>query len=89
MIPAGLVKFISVQMNNEITGEVLIKINNKIISRLLLPDIVYNIKKKLGYIFVENHNSESMILKRGQTIYRVCDVMHSNTRGARSNIGGA
>ena len=34
----------------------------------MLPEIVYNIKKKLGCIFGENHNSESMVLKRGQTI---------------------
>ena len=34
----------------------------------MLPEVVYNIKKKLGWIFVEDHNSESMILKRGQTI---------------------
>ena len=29
---------------------------------------IYNIKKKLDCIFVENHNSEPMGLKRGQTI---------------------
>ena len=34
----------------------------------MLPEIVYNIKKKLGCIFVENHNSESLGLKRVQTI---------------------
>ena len=34
----------------------------------MLPEIVYNIKKKLGCIFVKNHNSESTILKRGHTI---------------------
>ena len=61
-------KFILVQTNWEITGYVLIKISDKTIPRLVLPEIIYNIKKKLGCIFVENHNSESMVLKRGQTI---------------------
>ena len=37
----------------------------------MIPEIVYNIKKKLGCIFVENHNSEPMGLKRGQTIGQV------------------
>ena len=35
---------------------------------LILPEIVYNVKKKLGCIFIENHNSEPLKLKRGQTI---------------------
>ena len=35
---------------------------------LILPKIVNNVKKKLGCIFVENHNSETLELKRGQTI---------------------
>ena len=35
---------------------------------LILPEIVNNIKKKLGCIFLENHNSEPVELKRGQTI---------------------
>ena len=34
---------------------------------LILPEIVYNVKKKLGCIFIENHNSEPPELKRGQT----------------------
>ena len=34
----------------------------------MLPEIGYNIKKKLGCLFVENHNSESMLLKKGQTV---------------------
>ena len=44
---------------------------------LILPEIVYNVKKKLGCIFKENHNSESLDLKRGQTIGLVtsCIVM--------------
>ena len=56
----GMGKYIPVQTNHEITGEVLIEISDKTIHGLLLPQIVYNIKKKLGCIFVENHNSESM-----------------------------
>ena len=32
------------------------------------PEIVYNVMKKLGCIFVENHNLESIPLKGGQTI---------------------
>ena len=68
MIPVGMGKYIQVQTNCEITEEVLIEISDKTIPGLVLPEIVYNIKKKLGYIFVENHNSESMVLKRGQTV---------------------
>ena len=40
----------------------------KTIPGLVLPEIVYNVKKELGCIFVENQNPESMLLKRGQTI---------------------
>ena len=82
-IPAGMGKYIPVQTNREITGEILIEIRDKTIPGLVLFEIVYNIKKKLGCTFVENHNSESMVMKRGQT--RVSDVMRSNARGARSN----
>ena len=35
---------------------------------LILPEIVYNIKRKLGCIFIENHKSVSFDLQRGQTI---------------------
>ena len=35
---------------------------------LILLEIVYNIKKKLGCIFIENHNSKLLMLKIGQTI---------------------
>ena len=35
---------------------------------LILPEIFYNVKKKLGCIFIENHNSEPLDLQRGQTI---------------------
>ena len=76
-IPAGMGKFIPVQTNREITGEVLIKINGKTIPGLVLPKIVYNIKKKSGCIFVENHTSKPMVLKRGKTVGLVtsCVVM--------------
>ena len=40
-------KYISVQMNCEITGEVLIEISDKTILGLVVPEIVYNVKKKL------------------------------------------
>ena len=62
-IPAGMGKYIPVQTNCEITGEVLIAVDDKTIHRLVLPEVVYNIKKKLGWIFVENHNLESMVLR--------------------------
>ena len=43
-IPAGMGKYIPVQTNPEITGEVLIR--DETIPRLVLPVIVNNIKKK-------------------------------------------
>ena len=61
-------KYIPVQTNSGVTREVLIEIGDKTMPGLKLPDIVYNIKKKLGCIFVENHNSETITLKRGQLI---------------------
>ena len=42
-IPTGMGKYIPVQMNREITGEVLIEISDKSIPGLVLPEIVYNI----------------------------------------------
>ena len=62
-IPTGMGKYIPVQTNHEITWEVLFEISDKTILGLVLPEIVYNIKKELGCIFVENHNSEPMGLK--------------------------
>ena len=67
-IPAGMGKYIPVQTNRGITGDVLIEINDKTVTGLILLEIVYNVKKKLGCIFKENHNSEQQELKRGQTI---------------------
>ena len=55
-IPPEMGKYIPVQTNCEIKGKVLIKISDKTIPGLVLPENVYNIKKKLGCIFVENHN---------------------------------
>ena len=67
-ILAGMGKYIPEQMNHEITGEVSIEISDTTIPGLVLPEIVYNVKKKLGCIYVENHVLESMVLKRGQTV---------------------
>ena len=55
-------------MNRGITGDVLIEIRDNTMTGLILLEIVYNVKKKLGCIFKENHNSEPLELKRGQTI---------------------
>ena len=48
-------KYIPVQMNRGVTGNVLIEIGDKTVPGLILSEIVYNVKKKLGCIFVENH----------------------------------
>ena len=55
------------QTNCGVTGDVLIKISDKTVPGLVLPEIVYNVKKELDCIFVENHNFKPL-LKRGQTI---------------------
>ena len=57
-----------VQTNCKITGEVLFEISDNTFPRLVLPEIVYHIKKRLDCICVENHNSECMVLKRGQRV---------------------
>ena len=54
-ISAGMGKFIPVQTNLGVKGEVLIEISDKTEPGLVLPEIIYNVKKKLGFIFVENH----------------------------------
>ena len=59
-------KYIPVQTNRGITGDVLIEISDNTMTGLIPPEIVYNVKKKLGCIFIENHNSEPLELKRGQ-----------------------
>ena len=42
--------------------------NDRTATGLILPEIVYNARKKLGCIFIENHNSVSLDLQGGQTI---------------------
>ena len=76
-IPAGMGKYIPVQTNCEIQEDVLVEINDKTVTGLILPEIFYNVKKKLGCIFIENHNSEPLDLQRQQTIGFVtsCVVM--------------
>ena len=78
-IPAGMGKYIPVQTNHGVTGDVLIEIRDKTVPGLVLPQIVYNVKKKLGCNFVENHNPEPLMLKRGQRIGLVtsCIVMQA------------
>ena len=34
---------------------------------LILPEILYRVKRKLGCIFIENHNSNPLNLQQGQT----------------------
>ena len=48
----------------EITGEVVIEPSDKTVPGLVLPDIFYNMKRKLGCILVESHNLESIMLKQ-------------------------
>ena len=57
-------KYIPVQLNRGMTGDVLIDISDKTIPGLVLPEIVYNVKKKLGCIFVEKHNSKPLMFKK-------------------------
>ena len=63
-IPGGMGKYIPVQTNREIQGDNLVEISNKTVTGLILPEIVYNAKRKLGCIFKESHNSESLDLQR-------------------------
>ena len=88
-IPAGTGKYIPVQTNREIHGNVLVEANNRTVTGLILPEIVYNARKKLGCIFIENHNSVSLDLQCGRTDYRVCNFMRSEARGARSTTRDA
>ena len=58
LIPAGMGKYIhpsAAEWGDY--SEILIEISDTTIPGLVLPKIVYTIKKKLGCIFVENHNS--------------------------------
>ena len=47
-LSSGMGKYIPVQTNCEITGEVLIEISDITIPGLALPEIVYDVKKKLA-----------------------------------------
>ena len=50
-----------------ITGAVLIEISDTTMTGLILPEIVYSVKKKLGCIFIEIHNSKPLELtEQGQ-----------------------
>ena len=58
LIPAGMGKYIHPGAAEwGYYSEILIEISDTTIPGLVLPKIVYTIKKKLGCIFVENHNS--------------------------------
>ena len=76
-IPAGMGKYFPLQTNRGVTGDVLIEISDKTVPGLILPEILYNVKKKLCCIFLENHNSKPLMMKREQTIGLVtlCVVM--------------
>ena len=47
-IPAGMGKYITVQTNHDIQGDVLVEISDKTVPGLILPEIVYKVKRKLG-----------------------------------------
>ena len=50
LIPMGMGKYIPVQTNHDITGEVLIVISDNTIPGLVLPEVVYNIKKVVTHV---------------------------------------
>ena len=81
-------KYIPVQTNQEITGEVLIEVNDKTIPGLVMPEVIYNIKKKLGWIYAENHIFGVYSVEERKDC-RISAVMCSDKRGARSNTGSA
>ena len=71
-------KYIPVQTKPEIKGDVLVKISKRQNrDGINYAEIMYNVKQKLGCIFVKNHNSETLELKRGQTkgLMTTCVVM--------------
>ena len=51
-IPAGMGKYIPVQTNQEIQGDVIVETNDRTVAGLILPEIVYSVRKKLGCVFV-------------------------------------
>ena len=67
-IPAGMGKYIAVQKSQEIYRDVIVEAEGRTVAGLVLLEIVYRVKKKLGCIFIENHNSIPIDLQRGQTI---------------------
>ena len=48
-IPAGMGRYIPVQTNREIQGDVLIETSDNTVPGLILPDIVYNVKRKIVF----------------------------------------
>ena len=72
-IPAGMGKYIPVQTNQEIQGDVIVETNDRTVTGLILPEIVYRVKRKLGCIFIKNHNSRFA----ARTNYRMCIFVHS------------
>ena len=66
-IPAWMGKYIPVQMNREIQGNVLVETTERTVTGLILPEIVNNVRKKLRCIFIENLNSQPLDLQQGQT----------------------
>ena len=68
LIPVGMGKYIQVQTSCHMKEEVLIEASVETIPVIILPDIVCNVKKKLGCIFVEKHNPEPILLKCRLTI---------------------
>ena len=72
-------KYIPVLTNPGVTGDVLIEVSDKTIPELVLPEIVYDVKKKLGCIFVENHNSEASTAEK-RIDNRASDVMLNNSK---------
>ena len=49
-IPAEMGKYIQVQINQDIQGDVLVEVNDRTVMGLILLEIVYRVKKKLGCI---------------------------------------
>ena len=48
----GMGKYIHVQTSREIIGDDLVEKMDNTVKGLILPEIVYNVKKKLGCIFI-------------------------------------
>ena len=47
-IPAGMGKYVPVHTNHNIQGDVLIEISNNTVPGLILPEIVYYVKRKMS-----------------------------------------